>query len=90
MNWFLIADFTVEPVRNIKKGNEKKPIYIGIKMIADDEIAVKMHIPMTKNAGATRDEAKTTVLSGWSVIGTKSESKYLPLVLESYDENRQI
>ena len=56
-------------------------------MIADDERAVKMHVPMAKNAGATREEVKTTVLLGISVIGMNAASKYLPLVLESFDEN---
>ena len=65
----------------------KQLIYIGMKMIADDERAVKMHVPMAKNAGATRNEVKTTVLLGLSVIGMKAASKYLPLVLETYDEN---
>lgn len=40
-----------------------------------------------KNAGATKEEVKTTVLLGLSVIGMKAVSKYLPLVLESFDEN---
>jgi len=65
----------------------KQLIYIGMKMIADDERAVKMHVPMAKNVGATREEVKTTVLLGLSVIGMKAASKYLPLVLESFDEN---
>ena len=65
----------------------KQLIYIGMKMIADDERAVRMHIPMAKNAGATREEVKTTVLLGLSVIGMKAASKYLPLVLECFDEN---
>lgn len=65
----------------------KQLIYIGMKMIADDERAVKMHVPMAKNAGATKEEVKTTVLLGLSVIGMKAASKYLPLVLDSFDEN---
>jgi len=65
----------------------KQLIYIGMKMIADDERAVKMHVPMAKNAGATRDEVKTTALLGLSVIGMKAVSKYLPLVLEYFDKN---
>ena len=68
----------------------KQLIYIGMKMIADDERAVKMHVPMAKAAGATRDEVKGTVLLGLSVIGLKAASKYLPLVLESYDSREQI
>jgi alkylhydroperoxidase/carboxymuconolactone decarboxylase family protein YurZ len=63
----------------------KQLIYIGMKMIADDDRAIRMHVPMAKNAGATREEVKTTVLLGLSVIGLKAASKYLPLVLETYD-----
>jgi alkylhydroperoxidase/carboxymuconolactone decarboxylase family protein YurZ len=63
----------------------KQLIYIGIKMVTDDERAVQMHVPMAKNAGASRDEIKTTVLLGLSVIGLKAASKYLPVVLEIYD-----
>ncbi len=66
-------------------GKTKQLIYIGMKMVADDERAVRMHVPMAKNAGATRDEVKTTVLLGLSVIGMKAASKYLPLVLEAFD-----
>ncbi|NOY58298.1 MAG: carboxymuconolactone decarboxylase family protein [Calditrichaeota bacterium] len=66
----------------------KQLIYIGMKMVADDERAVKMHVPMAKNAGATREEIKATALLGLSVIGLKAASKFLPIVLESYDGNR--
>ena len=65
----------------------KQLIYIGMKMIADDERAVRMHVPMAKSAGATREEVKSTVLLGLSVIGMKATSKYLPLVLECYDND---
>ncbi|NOY97129.1 MAG: carboxymuconolactone decarboxylase family protein [Chlorobi bacterium] len=64
----------------------KQLIYIGMKMVADDERAVKMHVPIAKNAGATREEVRTTVLLGLSVIGLKAASKYLPIVLESFDK----
>jgi alkylhydroperoxidase/carboxymuconolactone decarboxylase family protein YurZ len=63
----------------------KQLIYIGMKMISDDERAVKMHVTFAKYAGATRDEVKSTVLLGLSVIGMKAVSKYLPIVLENYD-----
>ena len=65
----------------------KQLIYIGMKMIVDDEMAVKMHVPMAKSAGATREDVKSTVMLGLSVIGMKATSKYLPLVLESFDKN---
>jgi len=63
----------------------KQFIFIAMKMIADDERAVKMHVLMAKNIGATREEIKTTILLGLTVIGLKAVSKFLPLALESYD-----
>lgn len=58
-----------------------------MKRITDDERSVKMHVPMAKSAGTTRDEVKTTVLLGLSVIGIKAVSKYLPIVLDSFNNN---
>lgn len=63
----------------------KQLIYIGMKMVADDERAVTMHVPIAKKAGATKEEVKTTVLLGLSVIGLKAASKYLPIALSHFD-----
>jgi alkylhydroperoxidase/carboxymuconolactone decarboxylase family protein YurZ len=63
----------------------KQLIYIGMKMIADDERAIQMHVVMAKKAGATRDEIKATILLGLSVIGIKAAAKFLPVALNSYD-----
>ncbi len=63
----------------------KQLIYIAMKIVADDKKAVKMHIPIAKKTGASRNEVKTTVLLALSVIGMKAVSKYLPLVLKIYD-----
>ncbi len=65
----------------------KQLIYIGMKMITDDEMAVQMHVPMAKTAGASREEIKGTVLLGLSVIGLKAAAKYLPMVLDTYDNS---
>lgn len=64
----------------------KQLIYLGMKIVADDELAVKAHVSMAKHAGATRDEIKITALLGISTIGMKAASKYLPRVLEYYDQ----
>lgn len=64
----------------------KQLVYIGMKMVSDDERAVKMHVPMAKNAGATRNEVKLTILLGLSVMGLKAASKYLPMAIDIYDE----
>ncbi|MDX5586181.1 MAG: hypothetical protein QNK20_14930 [Aureibaculum sp.] len=52
----------------------------------DDERAVIMDVLLARTAGATREEVKTTVLLGLSVIGLKAASKYLPIVLLCYDD----
>lgn len=63
----------------------KQLIYIGMKMITDDERAIQMHVAMAKKAGATRDEIKATIVLGLSVIGIKAAAKFLPVALNSYD-----
>lgn len=65
----------------------KQLIYIAMKMVADDERAVSMHVVMAKKLGASRDEIKTTILLGLTVIGLKAAAKFLPLALESYDKS---
>lgn len=65
----------------------KQLIYIGMKIIADDEKAVLMHVKMVKNLGATREEVKSTVLLAVSVIGLKAVSKFMEPVLNAYDED---
>lgn len=65
----------------------KQLIYIAMKMVTDDERAFAMHVPMAKKMGATREEIKTTILLGLTVIGLKAASRYLPIGLEIYDSN---
>lgn len=65
----------------------KQLVYIGMKMVADDERAVSMHVPMARKAGASREEVKNTILLGLSVIGLKAVAKFLPVALESYDRS---
>jgi len=64
----------------------KQLIYIAIKLVTNDLNAIKFHVPMAKNAGATRDEIKSVVLLCLTSIGLKAVSEGLPLVLEIYDE----
>jgi alkylhydroperoxidase/carboxymuconolactone decarboxylase family protein YurZ len=63
----------------------KQLIYIGMKIIADDENAIIMHVKMAKKQGAVRDEIKSTVILAISVIGLKAVSKYLEIALNAYD-----
>jgi len=63
----------------------KQLIYIAIKVVTDDENAIKYHIPMAKTAGATRDEIKEVIALSITVNGLKGISKFLPEALEIYD-----
>jgi alkylhydroperoxidase/carboxymuconolactone decarboxylase family protein YurZ len=63
----------------------KQLIYIAIKIITNDLNAVRLHVPMAKSAGATREEIKSVVLLCLTAIGLKAVSEGLPLVLDSYD-----
>jgi alkylhydroperoxidase/carboxymuconolactone decarboxylase family protein YurZ len=63
----------------------KQLLYIGMKIVTGDYIAVKHHVPMAKKAGATRDEIKDTVLMTLTVIGLKGITHTMCDVLEIYD-----
>lgn len=63
----------------------KQLLYIGMKIVTGDFIAVKFHVPMAKKAGASRDEIKETVLLTLTVAGLKGISHSLNEVLEIYD-----
>jgi alkylhydroperoxidase/carboxymuconolactone decarboxylase family protein YurZ len=65
----------------------KHLIYIAMKVINDDKLAIKYHVPMAKAAGATRQEIRDTILLSISVCGLKGVSHILPLALEHYDNN---
>lgn len=62
----------------------KQLLYIGMKIVAGDETAVKFHIPMARQAGATRDEIKETILLTLVITGLKGVGM-LPAALEIYD-----
>lgn len=60
-------------------------IYIGMKAMQGDTAAVIAHTPMAKNAGATREELKDTILLTLTVSGIKGVVSCLPAVLNTYD-----
>ncbi len=64
----------------------KQLIYIAMKVVNDDQNAVKYHVPMAKAVGATRDEIKETILLSLTVNGLKGISTFLPSALEVYDK----
>lgn len=66
----------------------KQLIYIAMKIVTDDEIAVLHHVPIAKVAGATREEIKETVLLSLTVIGLRGISKFLDSCLAAYDKTK--
>ncbi|HKH60811.1 MAG TPA: carboxymuconolactone decarboxylase family protein [Flavitalea sp.] len=76
----------VESLINTKglDAKTKQLIYIGMKMAIGDKTAVRFHIPMAKEAGATRDEIKDTVLLTLTINGLKGMEFLVP-ALQIYD-----
>lgn len=60
-------------------------IYIGMKAMQGDTGAVIAHTPMAKQAGATREELKDTILLTLTVSGIKGIVYCLPAALSTYD-----
>lgn len=60
-------------------------IYIGMKAMQGDTGAVIAHTPMAKQAGASREELKDTVLLTLTVSGIKGVVTCLPAALDAYD-----
>jgi alkylhydroperoxidase/carboxymuconolactone decarboxylase family protein YurZ len=60
-------------------GKTKQLIYIGIKATLGDVDAIKYHVPMAKQLGATREEIKDTILITLTVCGLKGVVSCLPL-----------
>ena len=63
----------------------KQLIYIGMKVVTDDKNAVYYHVPIAKQAGASRDEIKETIILSLTVTGLKNIGNFLAYALEIYD-----
>jgi alkylhydroperoxidase/carboxymuconolactone decarboxylase family protein YurZ len=63
----------------------KQLIYIGMKACTGDNTAVKFHVPMAKQAGATREEIIDTILLTLTICGLKGVTGCLPIALDMYD-----
>jgi alkylhydroperoxidase/carboxymuconolactone decarboxylase family protein YurZ len=65
----------------------KQLIYIGMKVAQGDETAAIFHVPMAKQAGATRAEILDTYLLTLTVCGLKGINSSLAKALEIYDNS---
>jgi AhpD family alkylhydroperoxidase len=63
----------------------KQLIYIAIRASQGETTAVTSHVPMAKQAGATRDELKEAILMTTTVCGIKGVASCLIPALEAYD-----
>ncbi len=64
----------------------KQLIYIAMKASMGDAGAVRAHIPMAKQAGATRQEVLDAVLMTLTVSGIRGVVTCLPEVVEQFGE----
>jgi AhpD family alkylhydroperoxidase len=63
----------------------KQLIYIAIRASQGETTAVTAHVPMAKQAGATRDELKEAILMTTTVCGVKGIASCLIPALDAYD-----
>jgi AhpD family alkylhydroperoxidase len=64
----------------------KQLIYIAMKASTGDEMAVKAHIPMAKQAGATREEVIDAILMTLTVSGIRGVVTCLPEAVRQFGD----
>ncbi len=69
-------------------GKTKQLIYIAMKAAAGDEGAVRAHIPMAKQMGATREEVVDAILMTLTVSGIRGVVTCLPEVVRQFDKTQ--
>jgi alkylhydroperoxidase/carboxymuconolactone decarboxylase family protein YurZ len=79
-----------ELIRSIvaSKGLDEKTkqlIYIAMKASSGDETAVKFHVPMAKQLGATKEEVIDAILLTLTVSGIKGVASCLPGAVSCFD-----
>lgn len=66
-------------------GKTKQLIYIAMKASTGDVAAVKAHIPMAKQMGATREEVVDAILMTLTVSGIRGVVSCLPEAVQQFD-----
>lgn len=67
-------------------GKTKQLIYIAMKASVGDESAVRAHIPMAKQMGATRAEVIDAILMTLTVSGIRGVVTCLPEAVRQFPE----
>ncbi len=63
----------------------KQLIYIALKAAQGDDTAIKFHVPMAKQLGATKEEVKDAILMTLTVSGIKGVATCLPGAISIFD-----
>ncbi len=63
----------------------KQLIYIAMKAAMGDESAVEAHVPMAREAGATRAEVVDAILMTLTVSGIRGVTSCLPGALRQFE-----
>ena len=63
----------------------KQLIYIALKAAQGDDTAIKFHVPMAKQLGATKEEVKDAILMTLTVSGIKGVATCLPDAMSIFD-----
>jgi alkylhydroperoxidase/carboxymuconolactone decarboxylase family protein YurZ len=66
----------------------KQLFYIAMKASMGDEIAVKAHVPMAKQAGATREEVVDAILMTLTVSGIRGVVTCLPGAVKQFGDSK--
>lgn len=65
----------------------KQLIYIAMKAAQGDETAVRFHVPMAKQLGATRQEVVDAILITLTVSGIKGVVSCLPGAIQYFEKS---
>jgi len=63
----------------------KQLIYITMKAAMGEEMAVKAHVPMAKQAGATKEEVVDAILMTLAVAGVRGVVHCLPGAVKQFE-----
>ena len=81
-------DGLIESLKTLKglDSKTKQLVYIALQTYIGNSTAIYYHVPMAKQAGASREEIRDAILITLTVCGLKGVASCLPLALDVYDK----
>ncbi|MGA2913588.1 MAG: carboxymuconolactone decarboxylase family protein [Methanoregula sp.] len=64
----------------------KQLVYTAMKASMGDDMAVKAHVPMSKAAGATKEEMVDAILMTLTVSNIRGVVRYLPEAVKQFEK----